>query len=264
MDKLNYTSLLLKRYKLVTIGYCRNKNTKSRFTLVLENRINKYVIDVDVDGKNMALYKLFNAMKLCSKLCQDKNYQITKCLTLQDWNNYIKFILLPENSLKSKYMIHIDMIKLKYNLSYQISSLTSTEYEQINCACFKPSDFLFRYPQNGELLRILIHFSNSEEKGKHIIEITIMDTAFISLGQITLRIKGKTIENTPLYLEWEKKLPQQHQQHVNAPYQNGILLIETFPNSHQQRVHKCNDKFSTCLKLGDWSDFDYDYVFKAY
>ena len=258
MDKLNCSSLLSKRCSLSISGYSRKIRDNKPLIIALEKVISLYLYDSE-----MKLFKLFNPMKIYYQICQQKQYQITKCLKIKDWDNKIKLVLFPQSSLKFKLIIIFKMLELKYDVFYKTSSSTYTNHHG-NCALLQSSDSKFRYPQNGEALQIKINFYKHPQKnGEHIMKVQIMDGDFRPLAAIKSTLKAKSIKNTSLYLQWKNKTTENDQ---DLGYKNGILLIETFKskNPYENTFYE----FSTRLDL--WPDFifaqdyDYDYTFKEH
>ena len=247
MPKIDYTSLLTKRYSLIISGYWRETLCKL-IILVLQQLITQYIIE---DTK---LFKLFDQIKeYDEKYYENESYKITKCFTLEDYMKDLKLILLDPASLQIKICIAFNLDRLKYDLIYQNSSENSSYkyYIQNDCAFFKKGEGRkYRYPKPGEKIKIRINcWNNQTSKHQHILAIKIMDRAFIPLASASLGIKGKGIRDGALYLQWDSKKTK------DTGYKNGLLLIETFSNRLQS---------STNLKSQDYKHFPYDYVFHAH
>ena len=256
MQKLNYSSLLTKRYELATAAFCRNERTKARFIFVLEKIINKFI----KDPRNQ-MFILFKTIKLYSQLCEGKNYQVTKCVTVRNWNNKIKLILSHGSSSslsssKFEMVLTFYLCKLKYDLNYHSASRNCRDLciKKMNCAYFKKSNVKFRYPKNGETLRITIDFWRQIYEKKYIMKVQIMDAGFIPLAAISLRLRGNNVEKNALYMQWQND----GKERGYLGYTNGSLIIQTFKKNQLQK-DTSNFNF-----LKYFSNFNWDYIFKSH
>ena len=249
--KLNYKHLLATRDKLAVAAYTRNETTKQKeLAKVLEQLIVLYLRN----GLQI-LFKLFNPMEIETTMCKDKNYRITKCVTLQDWNNNFQIRLLPEGSLKAKFVATFNMCGLTYDLEYKITSKDCHDFyvtkKQDMLYHEKGHRIKFGPPSNGDILQIKVEFKKEISEDCHYLQVQIRDHHRRSIACINMKFKGMIFKNHSLYLYFERQSDDW------LGYRNGILLIETYP-----KVYK--DKLQSFFLPTDHSLFKHDYIFTAH
>ena len=252
---MNCCSLLDQRDSLLIAGYSR-RTLKKELLIVLRHLIKKKLIDHD-----NKIFKLIKPIKLYHQLFEGKNYRMTKCLTLRNWKNGIKFMFLNQSSLQWKIMIDFNIVRLKYNLIYQTSNsstLPYISYNQQDCSCYPDTVSKFRYPRSGEIIKIRINIFKETSRCHHIMTIKMMDEGFIPLAEMSFKIRGKSVENNAFFLEWQND--RYNETGYDLPYQNGILLIETYPKAEKEK----ENKYPTNLQVQDFKNFTNDYIFKAH
>lgn len=249
--KLNYTSLLIERQSFLVDSYYRLITKKIGFTsipVVLKQLISKFFIDY-----HYKLYKLIDLIT-CQQICKDRHFIIAKCFSIQNWNNCIKiFLSAYQSSFKTKYMLNFNPIHLKCDVFHQKATSETKFVKQIDCrVCDRGL-----YPKNGQLLKFLVHFYNVRGSihDKYVMEVSILDASCNDLAKLTSIIRGRNIQNTSLYLEWDNVIKVTS----SLPsYQNGMLSIEAFPKDYQSQ-----SEIITSVKREDWDYFDYDYILKS-
>lgn len=257
-EKLNYTSSLKKRASIIVTGYCRLK-VRIQLTFVLMKIIIGYFYESDYRR-----YKLIDVMNVSQYLAKDKDYVITKCLTLQNWKNYIQFHFLDPSSFKSPIIICFNLFcghscPSTYDVYYETPTTIAGFIDKQIPVCARKPKF------NGELFKISIQLFNIKgQEDEHILQIVIMDewsTYFQIVAAISV-VLPTNVRNSTLYLDWKNWNPfKKEGKPIQPSFENGTLLIESYPKGCGKQD---NSREPIVFSGLVWKDFDYDHCFKAY